>query len=90
MGGTHPNPSCSAALEVPSHPHRVAANSEDPKSLIFECQAFSYLRADTVQTLLALAEDSVRNFAADEDVCTVYTFMFDCMKIVDDEVVPAA
>ncbi len=43
-----------------------------------------------MQTLLALAHGSIRNFAADEDVCTVHNFISDCMKIVDDEVVPAA
>ncbi len=53
-------------------------------------QGEGHLRDDTVQTLLALADGSVRNFAADEDVCTVYNFISDCMKIVDDEVVPAA
>ncbi len=58
--------------------------------MISECQAFSHSQDDTVQTLLALADGSVRNFAANEDVCTAYNFISDCMKIVDDEVVPAA
>jgi hypothetical protein len=47
-----------------------------------ECQAFSHLRDDTVQTLPALADGSAR-FAADENVCTVYTFISGCMKIVE-------
>ncbi len=63
---------------------------DDEFHMIFECQAFSHLRDDTVQTLHALADGSVRNFAANKDVCTVYNVISDCMKIVDDEVVPAA
>jgi hypothetical protein len=58
--------------------------------MILECQAFNHLRDDSMQTLLALSNGSIRKFSENEDVCTVYNFISDCMELVDDEVVPAA